>query len=180
MPTTSALMTVEQFRALPEPKEGYYELHHGVAVVMPPPKHRHFFIQHRLVMLLARLAAGRGFLWTEVAFRPAPENECWIADVAFIDQKRYDAIDPEDNLRGAPELVVEVLSASNTASEIADREAMCLENGCREFWVVDPKRKTVRVSTPDRKSITYVEGEKIPLTLPAAADLDVADVFSIL
>ena len=32
MATTSALMTVEQFSALPEPAGGLYELRHGVPV----------------------------------------------------------------------------------------------------------------------------------------------------
>jgi Uma2 family endonuclease len=178
MSTTSALMTVEQFRALPEPREGYSELHHGVPVIMPPPKQRHFATERRLVKLLEPAAVGRGLIWTEIAFRPLPEHECWVADVAFVSQARYEAIDPEDNLRGVPELVIEVLSPSNTASEINDREAMCLENGCLEFWIVDPKRKTVKVSTPDRKTITYIEGDKIPLSVPAAGELAVLEIFS--
>jgi Uma2 family endonuclease len=178
MATTSALMTVEQFRALPEPREGHSELHHGVPVVMPPPKHKHFAIQHRLVKLLGSVASHRDLIWTEVAFRPLPEHECWVADVAYVSEARYDAIDPEDNLHGAPELVIEVLSPSNTVAEISEKEAMCLENGCLEFWVVDPKRKTVKVSTPDRRTITYIEGDKIPLTVPAAGELAVAEIFS--
>lgn len=171
-------MTVEQFRALPEPREGTSELHHGVVVIMPPPKHRHADAQRRLLRILDLLASRRGVVSTEFAFRPLPEHECWVADVAFISQARYDAIDPEDNLRGVPELVIEVLSPSNTASEIGEKEAMCLENGCVEFWVVDPKRKTVKVSTPDRKTIAYVEGDKILLSVPAAGELAVSEIFS--
>lgn len=177
MATSSALMTVEQFRALPEPTEGYYELHHGVPVLMTRPKHKHWMIQHRLLRLLDPLAAGRGVLGIEFAFRPLPEHELWCADVAYASGDRAEAIDPEDNLFGAPELVIEVLSPSNTVSEINEREAMCLESGCLEFWVVDPQRKTVKVSTPDRKTITYIEGEKIALKFPSAGELAVADIF---
>jgi Uma2 family endonuclease len=74
--------------------------------------------------------------------------------------------------------VIEVLSPSNTVSEIGEKEAMCLENGCLEFWVVDPKRKTVKASTPGRKTITYVEGEKIPLSVPATGALAISEMFS--
>jgi Uma2 family endonuclease len=178
MATTSALMTVEQFRALPEPREGYSELHHGVPVIMPPPKHKHWAIQNKLTRALHALASGRGVIGTEFAFRPLPEHECWVADVAYVSEARLNAIDPEDNLHGAPELVIEVLSPSNTVAEISEKEAMCLENGCLEFWVVDPTRKTVKVSTPDRRTITYIEGDKIPLTVPAAGELAVAEIFS--
>lgn len=43
-------------------------------------------------------------------------------------------MDPDDYLRGAPDLIIEVLSPSNTATEICDKEKLCLENGAREFW----------------------------------------------
>ena len=59
---------------------------------------------------------------------------------------------------------------------LASNRGMCLENGALEFWVVDPKRKTVKVSTPDRKSITYVEGEEVLLTTPALGELAVAEI----
>jgi Uma2 family endonuclease len=178
MSTTSAPMTVEQYSALPEPKGGYYELHHGVPVLMTFPKKRHWTIQHRLLRLLDPLVSGRGVVGVELAFRPLPEYELRCADVAYVSQGRYRAIDPDDYLHGAPELVIEVLSPSNTMSEINEKEALCLENGSLEFWVVDPKRKSVKVSTPDRKTITYIEGDKIPLSLPAAGELAVSEIFS--
>lgn len=170
-------MTVEQYSALPEPKGGYYELHHGEPIFMTFPKRRHWKIQHRLMRLLEPLAAGRGNIGLEFAFRPLPEHELWAADIGYVSNARDDEADDDDYLHGAPELVIEVLSPSNTVSEIDDREAMCLENGCQEFWVVDPKRKTVKVSTPDRKTITYIEGDKIPLSVPAAGELAVSEIF---
>ena len=45
--------------------------------------------------------------------------------------------------------VVEVLSLSNTVDEINDRMAICLENGCSSFWIVDPKRQRVSVTEGD-------------------------------
>jgi Uma2 family endonuclease len=178
MSTTSALMTVEQFSVLPEPKGGYYELHQGVPVFMTFPKHRHSQAQRRLWKLLDARAAGRGEVCIEFAFRPLPEYELRCADVAYVSEGRYHAIDPDDYLHGVPELVIEVLSPSNTMPEITDKEAICLENGCLEFWIVDPKRKTVKVSTPDRKTITYIESDKIPLTVPAVGELAVSQIFS--
>ena len=171
-------MTVEHYSAVPDPKAGRYELHHGVLFEVTFPKMNHWRIQRRLTRLLEPLAEGRGVVGTEFGFRPLAEYELWAADVAFVSQLRFDSVPAGDWLHSAPELVIEVLSPSNTASEIAEREAMCLENGCVEFWLVDPKRKTVRVSTPDRKSITYVEEEKFPLTLPTSGELAVSEIFS--
>lgn len=171
-------MTVEQYSAVPDPQGGRCELHHGALFEASFPKRVHWDVQRRLTRLLTPLAEGRGVVGTEFAFRPLPEYELWAADVAFVSLSRYDATPPNDYLHGAPELAIEVLSPSNTAADMAEREAMCLENGCLEFWVVDPKRKTLKVSTPDRKSITHIEGEKIPLTIPAPGELAVSDIFS--
>jgi len=64
---------------------------------------------------------------------------------------------------GAPELVIEVLSPSNTAAEMLDRRIPCLENGAREFWLVNAGHRQVEVSTPDGHTITYKYGQEIPL-----------------
>lgn len=163
--TTTRLMTVEEFRQLPETGPFYYELRHGELVQVTRPKSKHYNIQDRLCQLLRELARDIGFVGIEIAFRPVPEHELRVADVAFVLKDRWQQIDPDDNLRGAPELVIEVLSPSNTATEIIDKEKLCLDNGCLEFWVVDPVRRLVKISTHDGITKTYQEGQEIPLRL---------------
>jgi len=85
----------------------------------------------------------------EMAFRPTPEHEVWQADVGCVSQERDDATGDDEYLMGSPELVVEVLSPSNTTDEINEKMAICLENGCSSFWVVDLKRKRVSVTEGD-------------------------------
>jgi hypothetical protein len=77
------------------------------------------------------------------------------------------------NFRGAADLVIEVLSPSNTATEIYDKERLSLENGAHEFWVVDPERHQVKVSTPEGRTVTYRSGETISLPLFGNAGLEV-------
>jgi Uma2 family endonuclease len=67
---------------------------------------------------------------------------------------------------------MEVLSPSNTASEMLDKEQTCLENGAREFWVVDPVRKQVKVSGADGYAATYKAGQSIPLLFGGMLSLD--------
>jgi Uma2 family endonuclease len=45
--------------------------------------------------------------------------------------------------------MIEVLSPSDTEMEIREKIALCLENDCREFWVVNPRLLQIQVSTPD-------------------------------
>ena len=163
---TTHLLTVDEFRNLPEDSAHvYHELRHGEPVPVTRPKFKHFRIQKQLEKLLEARAGDRGVVAMEFAFRPLPEHELWVADVAYVSQERWETIDCEDNLAGAPELVIEVLSPSNTAAEIYDKEKLCLENGAKEFWVVDPDRRQVKVSTPDGRTLTYVSSQEIPLPL---------------
>lgn len=164
--TTTHLMTVEEFRSLPEDNGPvYHELRHGGLVSVTRPKLKHIRIQKRLERLLEAAIGEAGTVVMELSFRPCREHELRVADVAYVSRDRWEAGDPEDNLFGAPELVIEVLSPSNTVAEIYDKEKLCLENGCREFWVVDPDRRQVKVSTPDGRTLTYPAGQEITLSL---------------
>src|SRR4051812_21154136 len=107
------LITVAQFRELPEGGEFTYELHHGEVVAVTRPRARHFALQHRLTHLLDPKVAKFGVVGMEFPYRPLAEFDLRAADVAAVSHERWAAIDPDDNLRGAPELVIEVKSPSN-------------------------------------------------------------------
>ncbi len=121
--------------------------------------------------------SGRyGIVETELPFRALPENDLRVADVAFVTHERWREAG-DDDLFGAPDLTIEVLSPSNTASEIYEKIALCIENGCREFWVVDPRLRQVKVSTPDGLTRTYRSGESIPLVFAENESLKVDSIF---
>jgi Uma2 family endonuclease len=109
-------------------------------------------------------------------FRPQPEYELWCADVAGISRNRWET--DEDWLTGAPEFVIEVLSPSNTASDMLDRERICFLGGCQEFWTVDPQRLFVKVTRAAGESIIYVAGDRIALPLFGGEPLPVNDIFA--
>lgn len=172
-------MTVQQFQKLPEDAGAFYhELRGGQLVAVARPKIKHFAIQRRLRRLLEGVAPPDSLVEIEVAFRPLPEYELRVADVAYVAPERWKNADPEDNLHGSPNLVIEVLSPSNSAAEIYEKEKLCLENGATEFWVVDPDRRQVKVSTPDGRTLTWQSGQHIPLPLFGDASLPVDALFA--
>lgn len=178
MSTTTHPMTVEEFRKLPEEKgEVYHELHHGELVALTRPKPRHILIQHNLYDLLKRIAPAKGFVALEFPFRALPEWDYRVSDVCYIAPERWLNLDLDEDLRGAPDLVIEVLSPSNTFFEILDKEKVCLENGAREFWVVDPERRQVKITTPDGITVTYHSGQAITLRLFQDSEISVEDIF---
>jgi Uma2 family endonuclease len=173
------LMTVEEFRQIPRPVGDYdYELHEGRLVPVTRPKLKHHILQSRLRDLLRALAPQGSFVEYEVAFRALPEHDLRVADVGYVSAERWTQADPEDNIRDAPEIVIEVLSPSNTAREMYEKEQLCLAHGCQEFWVVDPDKKYVRVATVNRPTTTYHPGQQIPLPLFGGASLRVDDLFA--
>jgi Uma2 family endonuclease len=170
-------MTVDQYRLLPDREDVIQELHWGILVTLSRPKMKHAKVQSRLVRLLRPLAEHLGVVESEVAFRALPEYDLRGADVAFVSQARWDSTSGEDNLRGSPELVIEVLSPSNTRREIQEKAALCLSTGTEEFWAVDLKRDTVTITRLDSSSQVYQTGDIIPLAMFGATEIEVAAIF---
>ena len=98
----------------------------------------------------------------EVAFHTS-ERDLRVAEVAFVSWARWNSVESEDILAGAPELVIEVLSPSNTASEMYEREKLCLENGSIQFWTVDLSRRQIRVGTKNLPPRFYESNQEISL-----------------
>ena len=131
-------MSYQEFEQLPDTPQGFpYELRHGELVQVRPPSRKHYLTECRLQRRLEQAAGAAGEVGMRMPFRPLPDFEYWQTDVAFVSRARWDQIPGDKHLQGAPDLVVEVLSPSNTTAEILDRRNTCLENGAREFWLVD-------------------------------------------
>ena len=116
---------------------------------------------------------GAQSLWKCLFSRP--EYQVWRADVAVLRLERTTRIGGDEYLQGAPDLVVEVLSPSNTAQEINDKIAVCLENGCASFWVVDDRRKQVTVTEGDITK-RYAQATTIPSDV-LGGSIRVEDIF---
>ncbi len=75
-----------------------------------------------------------------------------IPDVSFASWDRFpDRKVPKTPIPAlAPDLVVEVLSDSNTTAEMERKRSEYFESGVRVIWEIDPALRTVHVYTPDR------------------------------
>jgi Uma2 family endonuclease len=170
------LMTVQQFDLLPERKDVSEELHWGQFVTLSRPEAWHVKLQMKLTELLQPMAAEQGYVVVELPFRAVPEYDVRAADVAVVAKARWDEAN-EGYLAGAPELVIEILSPSNSKSQIREYAALCLANGCEEFWVVDYRNKTVTVTKKDGHSVRYSGGMDVPSNALGAASISVDLIF---
>jgi len=171
-------MTFAEFEKLPDEVCRRHELRHGELVEVPPPIHRHVRSQYRIRELLRVRAPDGGVVEKEMPFRLLPDYEYYIVDVAYMTRATWDRIDPAGYLDCAPELAIEILSPSNTITEMNDRKKTFLASGCKEFWLVDPINRQIDVSTPDGITTTYRTGQSIPLPLLGGGALPVDDIFN--
>jgi Uma2 family endonuclease len=171
------LMTVEQYRELPQRDDVVQELRWGQVITLTRPKMRHTKLQYRLVELLRSRVEHKGIVASEIPFRALPQYELRGADVAFVSHERWTAAADDDNLQGSPELVIEILSPSNTQAEMREKATLYLSTGCQEFWIVNPKRSEVTITRREGGTIVYDLEKQIPLSL-FDGELSVSEIFS--
>ena len=159
-----SVVTWTEFLRLPERPENSkrYELHDGEVVIVPPPRPLHLKVQVRLRDVLQPLARRRGVVTTEFPYRPAPNLQYWVADLAFVPQREWDAIPPDQYGVYTPPLIIEILSPSNTKAKIDRQKMLALSAGAKEFWAVDADRKTVHVTTLKATQL-YSASDAIPV-----------------
>ncbi|MBM4031130.1 MAG: Uma2 family endonuclease [Planctomycetes bacterium] len=158
--SVTTLVTADQL--LQMPKDGFrYELVSGELTKTGPAGLEHGIVGGSLhgrlcyYVLENKLGVVPS---SDTGFRLASDPDTVLApDVAFISAERYRAVENKEGFfEGAPDLAVEVVSPSDTRSEVADKVSAWLDAGARMVWVVHPARRTVTVyrSAADIETLT--------------------------
>jgi len=176
--TTPGILTIAEFDALPEDDERLFELHEGELVEMTFPVSLHSRLQRRIAKLLEMKLGTLGEVDIELPFQVAnvPRQTKRRADIAFVTHERWSQVPWNRLVEGVPDLIVEVVSPSNSVPKLNRDARFFLANGAREFWVVDPETQTISVRRQDHTSREYEPGDTIPLCF-GEGSLAVADVF---
>ena len=159
--------TYEDLRHTPDDGQRY-EVLEGDLIVSPSPKVKHQRVARWLFELLVRAERdGCGHVYTaplDVVLSPRDVVE---PDLLFIAQDRL-AIITEDNVQGAPDLMVEIISEGSRKRDAITKRDLYERYGVRCYWLVDPEEETVRVF--ELKEGTYGQ----PATLRAGQELGCA------
>jgi Uma2 family endonuclease len=162
-------MTVAEYDQIPNPPGGVYELYHGQLVKVEFRRAPQLKAQRQIRRMLEVAIGEEAVVVDSMPFRPLPEYECGAADVAIASHARWKTND--DWLMGAPELVVEIRSPSNSLPKLLEKARMCLANGAFQFWIVDLRRREVKVLTLQREAV-YGPGQRIPLYFDGEIQVD--------
>ena len=90
-------------------------------------------------------------------------------DILYISNERREII-TENNISGAPDLVVEILSPSTASRDRELKLGLYARFGVREYWIVDPDENSVQVMELGSEGYTtiktYDSGEVESSALP--------------
>ncbi len=145
--TEKALITGDQLFAMGD--IGPAELVKGEIIPQMPTGHEHGFIESLIVYFLTRFIRehnlGRVVTGEVGIYVERNPDTIRAADVAFISHDRYAQVQSAGFLDIAPELVVEIMSPSNTWSEVHEKLAEYFAIGVNIVWVVDPQLQQIHV-----------------------------------
>ena len=94
-----------------------------------------------------------------------------VCDPSKIDEK---------GIKGAPELVIEILSPSSGFHDAVTKLEIYQKYGVREFWIVNPEKKTVHVyhfNEEKHSLIIYKESSSIPMLVLEGCNISLAGIF---
>ena len=174
---TATQVTVQEFLANPDIH--YYdshELHSGEVVVVSPPSEAHLALQERIERLLQRVLSDNGFAVLREYYYTLSSNSR-RADVAAVLRSRRDPANRQP-FRGGPDLVVEILSPTNTAMDLDRLRAECFAEGTREFWQINQELKTVTVFRRRNAVAVFTDDDQvIALDVSPGVEIPVSSIF---
>ena len=128
--TTKTLLTIEQFDQLPIKEGILYELNEGEVVTMTEPMPRQNWVRDNIGAALRDFAHPRrlGRVFVETGYQLSP-GTLRIPDVSFVPADLLRELDLDRRIQGAPTLVVEIVSPTDTAEEIRQKVGQFLAAG---------------------------------------------------
>ena len=138
------LYTYEDYARLTPTDSGNFELQNGQIIYMasPTPNHQEIClsIATELRAYVRAKKLGRVIIAPmDVTLTPTDTIQ---PDVLFVQEDRLEIIS-DKRVIGAPDLVVEVLSAGNTKKEMNYKKFVYETAGVREYWFINPEKQTL-------------------------------------
>ncbi len=173
--------TFEDYRRLPD--DGWrYEVICGRLFMSPAPRPRHQYSVGELYLAFRRFIDARQFgrlLLAPIDVKLPELAQPVQPDLVLIASEHLDIV-TDDCVDGVPDLVVEVLSPSNWMVDRREKYEVYGEAGVREYWIVDPDRRTIEVFVLEGGSYSLFDrrgaGETIRSRLLAGFEVAIDDV----
>ncbi|MDN3512998.1 MAG: Uma2 family endonuclease [Candidatus Brocadia sp.] len=141
---TKIKYTYDDYAAMDDDKR--YELIEGELYMVPAPGFQHQTISRNLGVVLWEFVKENNL--GTVLYAPfdvvLSETDVVQPDIIFLSKERMDLM-TEKNLRGAPDLAIEILSSTTKERDKLVKKRLYGDYGVKEFWIVDPDKETVEI-----------------------------------
>ena len=139
------LLTADDYERLTPPDNGNYELHDGKLITMASPLLPHQELSAKLHYWLMdyvmKNKSGKALAAPmDVYF---DKNNVVQPDLLYISSERLHIIEDNRKIKGAPDLLVEILSDSNTTKEMNFKKHLYEDFEVREYWLINLKKQTL-------------------------------------
>lgn len=138
--------TVEDYLLLGEIKTPC-QLINGELIMSPAPKPNHQKVSRRLFKLIDKATAGKGELFYAPIDLYIDNKNVFQPDLVYLSSKHTSSL-TERGIEGLVDLVVEIISPSNSYTDRNQKKKKYLEFGVTEYWIVDPANQTIEIYTP--------------------------------
>ena len=144
---SSRKLTYEDFLLFPDDGQRH-ELIDGEHYVTPSPNTTHQLLSRRLTHALLRYQDAHPAVGGELFYAPFDcvftDFDIVEPDLLFVTEDQRHIL-TKKHVRGAPALVVEILSPGTRRVDQRTKLALSDRVGVREYWLVDPEAGTVTV-----------------------------------
>ena len=172
-------LTYEDYAKTPEGER--WELIDGELIEAPSPKEAHQRCQitasSRMFSFSRENELGMVYVEFDVILS---DSDTVRPDIIFVSRDRLHII-TEDNVQGAPDLVVEIRSPSTARQDWTVKRELYARHGVREYWLVDPEAATIAVLLLEdgelKVSGVYGEGDTLTATAIEGFSLALSEIF---
>ncbi len=147
--------TYSDYLLLPEDKR--YEVLDGEIYVVAAPNTRHQRVSLNLKLALFQHVKHMNLgMILDAPYDVILSDENVVQpDILFVRTDRSDIIG-EANLKGAPDLVIEILSPGTHSKDLKLKRKTYARFGIQEYWIVDPEAETAEVLVWSEKGYVTV------------------------
>jgi len=169
---THVMFTYEDLKSW-EPDNYRHEIIEGEHFMSPSPNVYHQEIVRKLTIYLSRYVQrkGLGRIFVSPVDVVFQETDVCVPDLVFI-SKENDAIIKAENIQGAPDLVIEILSPSTKKRDRELKYKRYAYYGVKEYWIIDPEKQLVEVYDLAANQLIKVVPKNQSLSTPTFTDLN--------
>jgi len=156
------------------------QLINGELIMSPAPNPEHQIISSTLNDILKSEGKKNGGL---VLYAPVDlyidKRNVFQPDLIFLSKEKRNFL-TKKGLEGPPELVVEIISPSNSYTDRYEKKNAYQKFGIREYWIIDPANQTLEIyfgSTWIKPQLYLAESGEVKSSVLTGLSFDLSELF---